>query len=67
MLGVYKCLTNGPFSLSVVDDTAREDFSPRQRHTLKEFAVCSQTLLVLGLHLVQPAVGHCHARNGALA
>jgi hypothetical protein len=26
-------------SLLVVDDAPREDFSPRQRHTLKEFAV----------------------------
>ena len=27
------------FRLSLVDDTPREEFSPRQRHTLKEFAV----------------------------
>ena len=26
-------------SLMVLDDAPREDFSPRQRHTLKEFAV----------------------------
>lgn len=26
-------------SLAVSDDAPREDFSPRQRHTLKEFAV----------------------------
>jgi hypothetical protein len=26
-------------SLAVSDDSPREDFSPRQRHTLKEFAV----------------------------
>ena len=26
-------------SLAICDDAPREDFSPRQRHTLKEFAV----------------------------
>jgi hypothetical protein len=41
MLSRWNHLTNASFSLSVVDDAAREDFSPRQRHTLKEFAVCS--------------------------
>lgn len=26
-------------SLALIDDSPRQDFSPRQRHTLKEFAV----------------------------
>lgn len=26
-------------SLSLMDDSPRQDFTPRQRHTLKEFAV----------------------------
>lgn len=29
----------GDRRLSVIDDSPRDDFSPRQRHTLKEFAV----------------------------
>jgi len=31
--------------LSVIDDQPRDDFSPRQLHTLKEFAVRSSSLL----------------------
>jgi hypothetical protein len=27
-----------PRSLSLIDDSPRQDFAPRQRHTLKEFA-----------------------------
>ena len=27
------------FRLAIFDDVPRQDFSPRQRHTLKEFAV----------------------------
>ena len=29
-------------TLSIMDDTPRSEFNPRQRHTLKEFAVCSR-------------------------
>lgn len=31
-------------TLSIMDDTLRREFSPRQRHTLKEFAVCINNL-----------------------
>lgn len=40
-------------TLSVVDDTAREDFSPRQRHTLKEFAAIAMREMELWRDKIQ--------------
>ncbi|KAF9000613.1 hypothetical protein BDQ17DRAFT_1426959 [Cyathus striatus] len=41
MFGQYRQPTNQPTvqQTAVIDDTPREEFAPRQRHTLKEFAV----------------------------
>lgn len=33
------CCSERHTRLSIIDDTPRREFSPRQRHTLKEFAV----------------------------
>ena len=37
---------NEVLSLAVIDDTPRDDFSPRQRHTLKEFAVSYYSMVI---------------------
>lgn len=37
---------NEVLSLAVIDDTPRDDFSPRQRHTLKEFAVSYHSMVI---------------------
>ena len=36
---VFEALRSNVCSLAIMDDTPRREFSPRQRHTLKEFAV----------------------------
>jgi len=48
-----------------MDDQPRDEFSPRQRHTLKEFAVCSPQFLSL-YHEAQHFVGSRDARNGTV-
>lgn len=52
--------------LGVVDDKPREEFTPRQRHTLKEFAVRKGGLHVLFLSSAKIFLGHCHEGDGAL-
>ena len=43
---------NAARSLAVMDDTPRREFSPRQRHTLKEFAVRLSKVVKLGVTLM---------------
>ena len=45
-----------------MDDQPREEFSPRQRHTLKEFAVSSLSPVVSTM--LNLSVGNRNARNG---
>lgn len=51
-------------SLALIDDSPRQDFSPRQRHTLKEFAV-GGTLGTFG-DINHSYQGCCNARDGAV-
>ena len=52
--------------LAVIDDQLREEFSPRQRHTLKEFAASKISADYSFPHLIQFCVGHRNARDGTL-
>jgi len=45
-------------SLALIDDSPRHDFSPRQRHTLKEFAVGNMLVTLSDTDYSQ---GHCDA------
>ena len=44
--GSMRTTDNEVLSLAVIDDTPRDDFSPRQRHTLKEFAVSYYSMVI---------------------
>lgn len=46
--------------MAVIDDVPREDFLPRQRHTLKEFAVGDFIEEVVAL-LILICAGDCDA------
>jgi hypothetical protein len=52
--------------LAVIDDQPREEFSPRQRHTLKEFAASNFSVLFPFPHLNKICVGNRNARDGTL-
>jgi len=55
-------------SLCIIDDHPRSEFTPRQRHTLKEFAVRDIKKNNQGKHAYNRAIyaGNRDARNGAL-
>jgi hypothetical protein len=51
-------------ALGIIDDKPREEFTPRQRHTLKEFAVC--VMLFIQTVLSDPLLGDCYTGNGVV-
>jgi GAF domain-containing protein len=53
-------------TLAVIDDQPRGEFSPRQRHTLKEFAANKFLLSSFFPHLNESCVGYRNARDGTL-